>query len=679
MSLVAAPFLLGLVLVALPWWLHRMYERNPAEHTVSSLFLMRAASEPVRIRLRLRYLALLCVRVGMLTVAVLAFAQPVFDVARTAFGGDADLRPTKVIVLDGSMSMSREGVWDEALERADELARDGPSYLVLAGADLELLPDVRAATSGATRLNFAGLLMRIDSVIATLPVDPGGDAGFEVHLVSDFQRAAMPSQFNALVEGGTWPVVLHPMVGSEDNWAVTSLRIKASAAGEAAVVVDAAVVSFARTSRDVDVVLRRDDIEIGRARMSLSPGSRRTVSFELAPIRRGDAAVEIAIVPNDALAHDDVRRAVQSRRERVPLPVIAPGVVPAIAPGKATGNDPLSYLTAAIEASSVPLDAQRIDSAAAWPAGATVAVIIDPGNLGAPSTSSLLRRVERHLSEGGGALLVVGPRTAAAGVVPIVDRALERVAIEAGPRARHVVIEDRGHPALGGADGWQDVEVMRSLSLTDPPTGDTILSLDDGRALLIEQRLGKGRLLILLTALDREWNSLLVRPVFVAFVADALAYLAQDLTMISAIAGEPISIPASSVQLFDRNGDRVLDLGHTINRPVVRLPDPGFYSVRTPGQRGLMAVNTDLRESDLQPMAADALMRWQAATTRRAGAVQSVAPAGESEAAAAKWPLAPWLLGLLALLVLAEPLVANLGRAHARLSLGQEAAKEAMA
>ena len=202
-----------------------------------------------------------------------------------------------------------------------------------------------------------------------------------------------------------------------------------------------------------------------------------------------------------------------------------------------------------------------------------------------------------------------------------------------------------------------------------------ILELDDGSPLLIEHRVGAGRLMVLTTALDPAWSSLVVRPAFVTFIADLLAYLAEDLLPVEALVGQPFAIPAQSVQLFDRAGDPVLGLADTIGRPTVSLDRPGIYQLRTPASTRLLAVNADLRESDLERADDAWLERWQEAmdrttayTERHRGLQAGVDPppfAAEAEVdAGRRIPLAPWLLGLLALLVVIEPLLANAGRSR---------------
>ena len=540
--------------------------------------------------------------------------------------------------------MSRPWVWSEAQDRVRELT-DGRAVLVGAGAELELLGAARGATPGAGRLDFAGLLSRVDGLAGTLP---DAEAGFDVHVVSDFQASALPARFNALIEGGDWPVTLHAVRRGEDNWSVESVSVADD-------MVVARIAGFAETGREVPVALRVEGVERDRVVVSVGPGARADVRLRLPEDvldASEDLGVVVAVEADDALSADDVGRVVYRPRRSLPVAVVAPRTPAA------------DYLAAAIEAADLPLAPAWLDADAPtgeWPRGTSLLVLVDPGRVPPP----LARRIARLLAGGGGVLVTVGPRTERAGRVPVLEGAL-LPSPPGGASGGRVVIEDAGHPTA--VEGWRDVTVARSLVAEDAGPGRTILALADGRPLLVEHRVGSGRLLVLHTALDRAWSSLVLRPVFVRFVADALGYLANDLGPLRAVAGEPVALPAAAVQVFDADGARVLGLGSTAHRPTARFPDAGFYSVRTPGRRTLLAVHLDPRESDLRPADPVLLARWRevAAAGRSATASRPSVAAPDADVPPA-WPLAPWLLTLLAVLLLAEPTIANLGGTFRRI------------
>ena len=631
MSFLAGAFLLGFAALAVPWWLHRMNERTPAQTTVASLMLLREVDEPVRTRRRLAHRALLALRLALLATLVLAFAQPVLETAADLIAPRQAV-PAKLVVLDSSFSMRREAVWAEALATAQALfdAQAGDRAIV-GGERLTLLSDFAAARPGWSRFDFAGLPERLATLVAALP-EPAG--GWEVHIVSDFQASAVPERFNALV-GGAWPFVHHPVGGFENNWAVESMTVTHDR-------VDVVVASYAAVGRQLAVRGAGD-----QANIHIAAGSRQRVSLSLPSSPRQQTPHEVAIAAADALPADDVRRFIQPAAQSADVAVLA---------ANADANA-LGFLGAALEASGATPTV--VPSGAAWPPDATVLVLLDPGEM----RPAMQRRVERHLRQGGGALLIVGPRLRRHAKLPIGGDALAgRAFVAAG---RRVVVADASHPIVGeaGLKGWDEVLVQRSLTLADPRL-QTILALapaDTEEAgalepLLVERSVGTGRLLILLTALDRTWSSLVLRPAFVGLIDDAMDYLIGNRPL-QANAGGALALPSAPAQIVDAQGERVLGFGQTAARAVVRVDDPGVYTVYMPGRKTLLAVNVDVRESDLRPVPAALLERWQEATKSR------LAPAASAQEAAAdnRYALAPWLLGLAAVLLIAETLAANIG------------------
>ncbi|MDE0348517.1 MAG: BatA domain-containing protein [Gammaproteobacteria bacterium] len=642
MTFVAAPLLLGLILVAVPLWLHRTHREAP-RRGFSSLFLMRAAEEPVHAERTLRYLVLLALRCALLAAAALAFAGPVLSGLLREDGGasEGDEARVPLVVLDRSLSMARADVWDDALRRVERLAADGPAVLVGAGAELELLTAARRSISPeAARLGYGGLVSRVAAVAANLPRE---GTGFALHLISDFQASAVPDRFNALIEGAALPLIVHPVGGTEDNWAVESLQLS----GDEAI---ARIASHADTRREAGVVLRVGEVLAGRTTRVLPARARTEVRFTLPPDTQAalDTEVVVSLESPDALPADDRARAVlRARRSGSALAIVA------------SRDAAAEYVAAAADAAGLPFAPTRVGGRRGsedWPAGVELVALLDPGGLSA----DVSRRVSRLLAGGGGVLLAVGPRTAGAGVLPVIEQAVERT-VRADAGDARVVVEDPGHPAAG--DGWRDVAVFRSVVPVEPTAGEVILSLQDGRPLLTEYRIGPGRVLVLYTALNREWTSLVVRPAFVRFVADALRYLGNDLGALEAVAGAALYVPAASVQVFDADGARVLGLASTADRPTVRLAEPGFYTVRTPGRSTLLAVNVDPRESDLRAADPGLLARWEDAIGVEAvGSAPVAAAEGERGVTDRERPLGIWLLALLALLLVVEPLVANVGR-----------------
>lgn len=641
MTFLAAAFFAGLAALAVPLWLHRTNQRAPAEATVASLMLMREADEPVRQRRALAHKVLLALRLALLALVVFAFAQPVLE--RAAVGSDEDsAAAARLIVVDGSLSMHRRGVWPQAMAMARRLRDEGagPVRFALATDTLMLVDGLADLQPGWARFDFADLPGALDAIALALPEAPGG---WRAHVVSDFQASAVPERFNALIgaEGFAQGVRLHAVGEAGGNWAVESVRV----VGER---VQAVVASFADRQRELAVTLANASevsADVKTVRMAVPAGTHRQVEFPLPAPAHAPTAWRVAIADaDDALPEDDARLFVR--------PGTAAAVVGVLAPH---GGAALQFLEAALAASPSARPVALQDDS--WPSRLAAIVALDPGQL----STSQQRRLRRHVDEGGGVLLLAGPATQRRGALPLTGAALH-----ANPAAtvRRVLPAAAGHPLAEGA--WDEVTVTRSLALPATPA-ETILSLvpsaaapsgASGEPLLVEKRVGRGRMLVLLTALNRDWSNLVLRPAFVTLVHGAIDYLAREKPLLATV-GEPVAIGGVAVQLFDQSGTRVPGLQQGINAAgrALRVEQPGVYTARSPGSETLLAVNVDARESDPRPVSAEFLARWQAALAPHA---TPNTPAGE-DSPPSTTPLAGALLLLALLLLLAESVAANTG------------------
>ena len=121
MGFLAPWFLAGLAAIGLPFWIHLLRQYRSTPHPFSSLmFFERRTQSSIKHR-RLRYLLLLSLRVALLLLIALAFANPFVTRAPTAAGGPKML----VIAVDNSFSMR----YDDHLARAKQQAMNALSQL----------------------------------------------------------------------------------------------------------------------------------------------------------------------------------------------------------------------------------------------------------------------------------------------------------------------------------------------------------------------------------------------------------------------------------------------------------------------------------------------------------------------------------------------------------------------
>ena len=160
--------------------------------------------------------------------------------------------------------------------------------------------------------------------------------------------------------------------------------------------------------------------------------------------------------------------------------------------------------------------------------------------------------------------------------------------------------------------------LLRPILRSTGDSGGVILSYESGVLALIERQLGRGRVLLFISTIDRDWNNLPIQPAFLPLLQQTVRYLShaplRDSEPATAI-GQPrdirlqtgdtrveVSLPSGKKRLFERLGGRqVLTFNDTI--------EPGFYRVAAAGDSGVLrprpaeffVVNVEPSEADLQP------------------------------------------------------------------------------
>src|SRR5688500_9820621 len=196
-------FLLGLAGLALPVWLHRFARKTEEKHPFASAMFLEPSQIRRSRRHELRYWLLLLLRLALLALLVLAFAGPLWRSAVAPGTGGATLH---VIVLDTSLSMQRDDVWERAQERALELVNGvrGANRAMLVAADHrqrvlvepvfagdagKLRAAIQTLAPGASRLDYGAL------VAGSVAWGAGPGETVQLHLVSDMQQSASPLRF----------------------------------------------------------------------------------------------------------------------------------------------------------------------------------------------------------------------------------------------------------------------------------------------------------------------------------------------------------------------------------------------------------------------------------------------------------------------------------------------------
>jgi len=164
----------------------------------------------------------------------------------------------------------------------------------------------------------------------------------------------------------------------------------------------------------------------------------------------------------------------------------------------------------------------------------------------------------------------------------------------------------------GGLASFQKIRWIRLFSVEpfrDREDLRTLLRLENGMPLLIEKKLGKGRILFLTGTIDRAWGNFPMQSAFMPLMQRIVSYLGGassvggvryqgtvgtkvKITMPEGVSELMLDGPAGAVGFQRRAGELSF------------LPkDAGAYRLYTPGAPSLawIAVNTDAMESDVRP------------------------------------------------------------------------------
>ncbi len=654
MNWLAPWFLAGLAGLALPIWLHRFAKKTDQKHVfASSMFLEPSVVRRNR-RREIRYWLLLAARVLLVLLLGLAFAGPQLK-SRILTGPQGST--LHAIVVDTSMSMRQNGSWDRAREAAGDLiaSLQGADRAMLVAADYRMRVVQEAVfSSDAGRLRAA--LQSLEPGYARLDYGAlvAGTAGWGtapgehlvVHFVTDLQESASPLRFSDLAPqpGQRFELV--------DVAPKSAANLRVASAAEDPRDPGAVRVSFEGDAAAIDkrqMVVEVNGKQVERRALkagSLVSGER----VELGKLGPGEHRLTVQLEPADDLAADDTYFTLLRHVEPRVL-VIA----------SADDGDDAQYLRAALGALPQP----RFDVETAAPGdlvkrqlGDFAAIVVsDAGLLNSAAADAL----DKYVQAGGAALLTLGSRAAQLDTIPVsgAKRArgdARRQADEAG----RVGEMEQSHPVLREAGGWRQVRFLRHVATIPPEKSSVLMRFTNDTALMWEQLLGQGRLLVFASPLDREWNDLAIHPLFVRFIAEATAWLAgARFDAASATVGlalDATSLRRGGAQVFDPRGERAAMLGGAAEE-LRWVPDlPGFYELRGGGRSDYVAVNPDPRESRLAPLDKQAQDRWLALQPAADAAAPVVAGSSASERLVPVWF---WLLLGAAILAFLEPLVAN--------------------
>jgi hypothetical protein len=662
-------FLAGALAVGLPVWLHLLRQHKTTPLPFSSLMFFEKRTQSSIKHRRLKYLLLFALRVALLILLALAFANPFVNSTGAAAAGG---RKLVVLAIDNSYSMRQDGRLDRAKQDAIQAlsaVRGEDRGIALAFASTVHLmneatsdvPTLRGAIQAIqptdARGSYAELARSLRSIAqsAHMPV--------EAHLFSDMQKSSWPSNFaDARLAEGT-RLVFHPAANSKlPNFAVETVNAPRRLYDPKKVRIQATIAGYGTTKALKSVALVLNGKEIATKQIEIPAGGRASVEFLTLDAPYGMNRGEIRITPADDFPSDD--RIYFSIERADPRRIL-------FVHEDRNRRDLLYYQTAldASNEAAFVLEPVTVDQVAnVSPSKYALVVLSDVASLPGAFEGAL----QKYVRGGGGVLIALGRMSATHPRVPIFDQAIDetRYASREGERFQTVASVDPSHPAVRREHQWDSVKFYQSIHV-EPGKSKVVARLSDNTPLLLEKQIGEGRVLVFASTFDNISNDFPLHPSFVPFVAETASYLgglddgSPNYTVGAFLELRAAREQGTTVEVLDPSGHRALSLEESARAQTIALASEGFYDVRRPsGRHELVAVNADRRESDLDVLPAETLTLWQ---NTGQGAVNA---AGSGEASPENKRSFWWYVLLVALLLaVAETIVGN-----QHLSVDKEAA-----
>ena len=651
MSLLAPLFLLGLGLIALPLWLHRIQTQTPEREPFSSAMLLEASEQRLHMRKQLRFLLLLAMRILLLALLAFAFAKPILKTTRQIFASDEPA--FQLIVIDTSLSMAT----GNRLERASDIARsiiDGlkpgqQAQIITADNHIKILGEpgndkgklknsLAAIRAGNTRLDFGTLMNGLNGLLDNYKYNTA------IHLISDFQASGLPPRFADLVprseENRKVELVLHPVTEqATSNWAITSVVPDKDS-------LQVTVQGYHTPKQEKTLTLTLNKTVQDRQSLTITASGRAVFKFPKPKLAKGDNRIQVDMSPSDQLAADDRHYSVLANTPPTPVLLLA----------AKTDSLAVTYLKTALETGSYTVQTVNPDELDPRVLQRYPWIVI--ADLGAVNPV-LSGELANYLDGGGALFAAVGERAQSLNTLPVINRPVKSSTLTGNSQFRTIARIDTSHPVLANSPGWRSVNISRVIAPVTDKNDRVLITLEGGDPLLLERHVGSGRMLLLTTGLDNNWSDLPIHSVFVSFMAETARYLAnEELFERQHLAGDSILLQqagGASGQVIDPSGRTVLTLADTQKTRNVELDQTGFYEVFTPGHDRLIAVNPDPRESATDPIDNEMMARWRASGKPEAGGTNPAAT-GVEPVSRELWH---GLLLLLVLIVLAESMLGN--------------------
>jgi hypothetical protein len=635
MGLFAPWFLAGLAGLALPVYLHLLKRQTAKPKPVSSLMLFESRTQSSTRHRRLRYFLLLSLRLLVLLLLILAFANPFVNRNAATLSSDRLV----LLVVDNSFSMRAGTRLADAKDAAMRvLSGKGAARAQVAafGSQLRLMTQpiedqsalraaVQAIQPGDGHGNFGELARAVRAMAESVHTP------IELHLFSDMQRGDLAATFSDMVLPANVKLETHAVVSkAQPNWTVESVDAPGQVWGTAAkpVHVQAVIVGYGTGAAQRTVSLVVNGKTTATKTVAVPANGRATVDFPGLEVPYGFSRCEVRIDAADAFPSDDLRRFAVERSDPQKVLLIH---------NYGDNRSPLyvgAALSAAAQSAFILESIDAHEAADRQPSNYAFIVLSDLNTLPPLLENSLTG----YVRSGGSLLIAAGTSAGGRSQIPIFGAHIVGTRDYSRVPGRYMAVgsSDSSYPAVAKAGGWPGVKFFYALDV-DPGDARVIVRLGDQTPLLLEKRIGEGRVVLFTSGLDNLTNDFPLQPAFVPFIEQTARYLGGSERQGGA---RPVDAylelrnarndkgQTQGVEVTDPEGKRPLTLGAAASAQSFQLTEAGYYQIRLAnGRQDEVGVNPDPKESNLYLIDDAVLALWRGNGGQDSPASQS-APAG---------------------------------------------------
>ncbi|MCZ6624626.1 MAG: BatA and WFA domain-containing protein [Deltaproteobacteria bacterium] len=543
-------YLYGLIAASLPLLIHLLNRRRRKKIRFPAVRFVLLSQRRISRSYRLRHWILLALRTFAVILLALLLANPIFQTGVGLFAGSGSL--SLVVVLDNSLSMkwSRGG---EGFKQAKQAVRLFISSL----KDGDRASVIPTDISERSRIRLKGerelLLRELDGIQIA-----AGTADFSVALSKAYELLKEPAaqreiwlitdmaltgwdHFSPSTLGQYDPLIPLKIIkvgkkGEPLNATIKEIRMRSEGVGVGLPIhLEASLINFSdKEIKELLVQLNINDKAKEQKVISLPPKGELGVSFQFRLKKRGSHDGYVTI-KKDGLAGNPKAYFTLHAQDRLKVLVVDGD------PQTSLAQSETFFLTRALN------PAGERDSSLFLP------TVVIPEGLSSVSLDSyqalifcnvaaisdaLLPRLRAYLHQGGGLLLFLGDRVQMDNYNLKLFQSSPRI-LPARLRDKNILSEPAGvkiekvvtaHPALKGVADQLLKQSLKSTRVrgyfrTDNSAGSALLTLDGGDALLIEKKIGRGRVLLFTTAADRDWSDLPLKTGYLPLLQSLVSYL----------------------------------------------------------------------------------------------------------------------------------------------------------